>query len=134
MENQCISSLVAKFGFEAGNCILLVQPPLIYLDSLRYSKLGLRVSTRSDSSVSFDAVHIFVLNQADIMELAPAAPAVIKKNGPLWFSFPSAETAKTTDINYKDGWNVMTDSGWSVAQTTDHLAGWSSIRFIQAAK
>ena len=125
---------MAKFGFEAGNFILLVQPPPIYLDNLRYSKLGLHVSTRSDSNVPFDAVHIFVLNQADIMELAPAAPAVIKKNGPLWFSFPSAETAKTTDINYENGWHAMTDSGWSVAQTTDHLAGWSSIRFIQAAE
>ena len=134
MGNQCVSSLMAKFGLKAGNCILLVQPPLIYLDNLRYSNLGLHVSTWSDSNVPFDAVHIFVLNQADIMELAPAAPAVIKKNGPLWFSFPSAETAKTTDINYENGWHAMTDSGWSVAQTTDQLAGWSSIRFIQAAE
>ena len=134
MENQCISTLMAKFGFETGNCILLVEPPLKYLDNLRYSNLELHVSTRTDSSVPFDAVHVFVLTQADIMELAPAAPAVIKKNGLLWFSFPRAETAKTTDINYEDGWHIMTDSGWAVAQTTDHLAGWSSIRFVRAAE
>ena len=134
MDNYCGSSLIAAFGFKTGDSVLLMEPPLNYLETLRCSDSALNISTHSDSSGPFDAVHVFVLNQVDVMELAPAAPAVLKKDGRLWFSFPNIEADKPTDISYEVGWQTMTDSGWSVFQTTNQLTGWSSLRFIESEK
>ena len=87
MGNYCGSRLIAAFGFRPGDSVLLISPPFNYLESLRCADPALNISTRSDSSGPFDAVHIFVLNQADVMELAPAAPAVLKKTA--GYGFPS---------------------------------------------
>ena len=124
-------SLITKFGFKYRDSVLLINPPLEYLEDLRNSDASLLISTRGDSGSPFDAIQIFVLNQLDIMELAPAAPAVLKKNGNLWFSFPSRKAGKPSDIDYDTSWKIMTDSGWVVAQVTSQLSGWSSLRFTE---
>ena len=134
MGNYCRSLLIKTFDFKPGDSVLLIGAPFNYLETLRCADFALNISTRSDSSGPFDAVHIFVLNQADVMELAPAGPAVLKKDGRLWFSFPNMEGDKPTDISYEIGWQTMTDSGWSVFQTTNQLTGWSSLRFIKSEK
>ena len=134
MGNYCRSLLIKTFDFKPGDSVLLIGPPFNYLETLRCADSALNISTRSDSSGPFDAVHIFVLNQADVMELAPAAPSVLKKDGQLWFSFPDIAVDKPTDISYEVGWQTMTDSGWSVFQTTNQLTGWSSLRFIESEK
>ena len=133
MGRHLISELITSFGFTVGDSILVIAPPFEYLKNLRVPEWNLHIFTNAHSNGLFDAVHIFALNQLDVMELAPAATAVLKKNGPLWFSFPNKTVNKTkpTDLSHLNGWDILTDSGWSINETNECLDGWSSIRFTE---
>ena len=65
----------------------------------------------------------------DVLELSPGAPAVLKKHGLLWFSYPRENSGRETDINKKEGWEPLLQAGW---QTTEHVHLddlWACLRF-----
>jgi len=65
----------------------------------------------------------------DLLELSPGAPAVLKKHGLLWFSYPRESSGRETDINKKEGWEPLLQAGW---ETTEHVHLddlWTCLRF-----
>ena len=123
--------VLEKLQHSPNSHILVVAAPSSYMELLSFAYPDLQVSTTVplEGSLKFDSVQIFVRNKMDVLELSPGAPAVLKKNGLLWFSYPRESSGRETDINKKEGWEPLLQAGW---QTTEHVHLddlWACLRF-----
>jgi len=106
--------VLEKLQLSPNSCVLVVGAPDSYMDLLSTEYPDLQVSTTvPERSSQFDAVQIFVRNKMDVLELSPGAPAVLKKHGLLWFSYPRETSGRETDINNKEGWEPLLMAGWT---------------------
>ena len=109
----------------------MIAAPITYVESLSLENQDLKISTTVPllGSVEYDAVQIFVRNQLDVIELAPSAPAVLKKNGLLWFTYPSENSGLDTDINSDVGWESLIQASWDPVEQLELDDIWASLRF-----
>ena len=75
-------------------------------------------------------IQIFVRNRLDVMELAPAAPAVLSSDGILWFSYPRRTPNLETDIDSNSGWETLLNAGWRAVLEISIDETWSAIQFV----
>jgi len=120
-----------KLGVKEHSSVLVYSPPEKFLQAINNIKLpsGSKISYTADGL--FDIALIFVRNQLDVLELAAAAAAVLKKNGSLWFAFPSKESQLETDLSESEGWSTLVDSGWTKGEYFHLDIDWVTIRFIE---
>jgi len=122
--------VLEKLQFSPNSCVLIVGAPDSYMELLSAKYPDLQVSTTvPEGSSQFDAVQIFVRNRMDVLELSPGAPAILKKHGLLWFSYPRETSGRETDINNQEGWEPLLMAGWASTLHVDLDDLWACLKF-----
>ena len=120
-----------KLGMKEHSSILVFSPPEIVVQDISNMTLP------SGSNISympydlFDIALIFVRNQMDVLELAAASVAALKRGGSLWFAFPAKGSQLETDLSESVGWATLVDSGWSKNEYFDLNNGWTAIKYTE---
>lgn len=119
--------LAKRLGIKPGQRIIILNAPDRYIEQLGALPLDVELSNILDDS--FDLVHLFVKNQAELAEHGPGAIAAVRPGGVLWISYPKRSSKVVTDITRDSGWKVVHDAGLiGVAQVAiDDV--WSALRF-----
>ena len=121
------SSLLKKLQIKSGQRIAIINPPQGYLDELgplpERTKLAKRVTG------TFDLVHLFVKNVAELNKLAPKAIRAVRPDGILWISYPKASSQVETDITRDAGWDVVRQAGLRPVTQIAINEVWSALRF-----
>jgi len=119
--------LSKKLGFKSHHRVLVINAPEGYTHLLGPLPEGIELVNQPTGT--FDAVHLFVRNKAELEQHAAIATQSLKPDGLLWISYPKRSSKVDTDITRDVGWEVIDKAGLSgVAQVAvDDV--WSALRF-----
>lgn len=90
-------SFVKKLRIQAGQRVLILNPPAGYLESLVDLPEGVEVSTSHEGE--FDFVHLFVKDSTELDDLGPVAQDAVVYDGLLWISYPKRSSKVETDLS-----------------------------------
>ena len=121
------TSLVKKLRIQAGQRILIMNAPSGYMDEL--GDLPEDFDVAQEPSGTFDFVHLFVKNVAELERLGPVAIEAVKYDGLLWMSYPKRSSKVRTDITRDVGWDVLTQAGLRPVTQVSINDVWSALRF-----
>lgn len=125
------SSLIKKLQIKPGQRILVMNPPLGYLDDLGSLSEGVEVTGEAESNLDF--VHLFVKDRAELEKLGSIAMRAVKHDGLLWVSYPKRSSKVETDLTRDVGWDYFAQFGLRpVAQASTNDVCWSALRFRPA--
>jgi hypothetical protein len=80
------SPLIKKPRIQAGQRLLILNPPPGYVESLHPLPKGTQLVSATARDVDF--CHLFAANSAQLAEWLPAVQAACKYDGLLWISYP----------------------------------------------
>ncbi|MDP7628036.1 MAG: hypothetical protein QF530_09040 [SAR202 cluster bacterium] len=125
-------TLLDKLMISKSTRLLVISAPHGYIDKITPLEEGVILSTVGELAAGkpYDFVQIFVRNRLDVMELAPAAPAVLSDDGALWLSYPRRSPNLETDIDSNRGWETLLNAGWTAVSEISIDETWSAIRFV----
>ncbi|MEC8891375.1 MAG: hypothetical protein VX426_06555 [Chloroflexota bacterium] len=125
-------TLIDKLMITKSTRLLVMSAPHGYIDKITPLKEGATLSTVGELATDepYDFIQIFVRNRLDVMELAPAAPAVLSSDGILWFSYPRRTPNLETDIDSNSGWETLLNAGWRAVLEISIDETWSAIQFV----
>ncbi|WP_299110679.1 DUF3052 domain-containing protein [uncultured Winogradskyella sp.] len=89
--------LAKKLGIKEGYVIMLVNEPVHYM-SLFEEFPNDTIRKKELDSESFDFIHIFVQNQAELERIVSIVKPAMKKNGILWISWPKGASKIPTEL------------------------------------
>jgi len=121
------TSLVKKLRIQTGQRILIMNDPSGYMDEL--GDLPEDVDVAQEPNGTFDFVHLFVKNVAELERLGPVAIEAVKYDGLLWMSYPKRSSKVRTDITRDVGWDVLTQAGLRPVTQVSINDVWSALRF-----
>ena len=78
---------------------------------------------------TFDFVHLFVKNVAELESLGPTAINAVKHDGLLWISYPKRSSKVKTDITRDVGWDILAQAGLRAVTQVSIDDVWSALRF-----
>lgn len=90
------TSLEKKLRIQPGQRMLILNPPPGYLDELDLPE-DVELAERPEGT--FDFVHLFVKNTAELEALGPTAIKAVKYDGLLWMSYPKRSSKVETDLS-----------------------------------
>jgi hypothetical protein len=125
-------SLIRKLRIQPGQRITIINPPPGYLDQLGDLPEGVELSNQPERT--FDFVHLFVKNIAELERLGPSAVRAVKHDGLLWISYPKRSSKVETDISRDVGWDVIKEAGLRPVTQVSIDAVWSALRFRPAER
>ncbi len=99
------NAVAKKLKLSARQRAAIVNAPAGYLDELQPLPEGVALSDRLDGA--FDWVQIFVKNQAELADIAPAIPGALKPVSLLWITFPKGSSKIQTDLTRDKGWDAL---------------------------
>ena len=120
-----------NLGMKEHSSILVFSPPEIVVQDISNMTLPSGSNISYMPNDLFDIALIFVRNQMDVLELAAASVAALKRGGSLWFAFPAKGSQLETDLSESVGWATLVDSGWSKNEYFDLNNGWTAIKFTE---
>ena len=120
------TSLAKKLRIQPGQRILVLNPPPGYLDELSLPE-GVELAERPEGT--FDFVHLFVKNTAELESLGPTAIEGVKCDGLLWISYPKQSSKVETDLTRDVGWEMMAEAGLRPVTQVSVNDVWSALRF-----
>ena len=120
-----------KLGMKEHSSILVFSPPEIVVQDISNMTLPSGSNISYMPNDLFDIALIFVRNQLDVLELAAASVAALKRGGNLWFAFPAKGSQLETNLSASVGWATLVDSGWSKNEYFDLNNGWTAIKFTE---
>src|SRR5436309_13835462 len=97
------TTLIKKLGIKPKQRIIILNAPEGYREQLGTLPTDVELATTLNGT--FDLVHIFVKDKAEVDQYAPMAIQAVKPGGLLWISFPKKSSKVTTDISRDVGWN-----------------------------
>lgn len=118
--------LANKLRIQPGQQILILNPPPGYLDELDLPE-GVELAERPEGT--FDFVHLFVKNIAELESLGPTATKAVKYDGLLWISYPKQSSKVKTDLTRDVGWEMMAKAGLRPVTQVSVNDIWSALRF-----
>jgi len=121
------ASLVKKLRIQPGQRVLIMNPPPGYMDEL--GDLPDAVDVVRAPEGTFDFVHLFVKNVAELDSLGPTAIEAVKNDGLLWVSNPKHSSKVETDITRDVGWDLMAQAGLRPVTQISIDDVWSALRF-----
>jgi hypothetical protein len=124
------TSLAKKLRIGAGQQILILNAPPGYLERLAPLPEGSEVFERPGGS--FDLVHLFVQNKAQLERLVPGAVEAAGYDGLLWISYPKRSSKMDTDLTRDVGWDVIDGLGLRPVTQVSVDDTWSALRFRPA--
>ena len=135
------SSLIKKLRIQPGQRITIINPPPGYLDQLGDLPEGVELASEPEGvglanqpGDTFDFVHLFVKNIAELERLGPTALRAVKHDGLLWISYPKRSSKVETDISRDVGWDVIQEAGLRPVTQVSIDAIWSALRFRPAER
>ena len=84
--------------------------------------------TLEPANGSYDAVHLFVYNKADVEAWIPKAIAAVKPGGMLWVAYPKKSGKIQTDLTRDVGWDTLKTLDWHVVMLISLDENWSVFR------
>ena len=124
---MAISSLIKKLRIQAGQRMLVANPPPGYLESLGDLPEGVVLSEEAEGR--FDFVHLFVKDSAELNDLGPAAIEAVAYDGLLWISYPKRSSKIETDLSRDVLWELMAETGLRPVTQVSVDDTWSAVRF-----
>jgi hypothetical protein len=119
--------LIKKFGIKPKQRIIILNAPDGYREQL--GELPADVELATTLNGTFDLVHVFVKNKAEVDKYAPTAIQAVKPGGLLWFSYPKKSAKIPTDISRDVGWDTVFAAGWRPVTLISIDDVWSAFRF-----
>jgi len=120
--------LSSRLQLKPGQRILLLAAP----DGFTLNPLpdGAIVHIAPEAAATlYDAVLLFVRDQAAVEAEALTALGRVVPGGLLWLAYPKRGGAIVTDINRDRGWQTVTAAGWDGVRQIAIDATWSALRF-----
>ena len=121
------TTLVKKLRLQPGQHVLILNSPPGFMDQLGDLPQGVEVA--HEPVGTFDFVHLFVKDVAELENLGPAAIEAVKYDGILWISYPKRSSRVETDITRDMGWDVMAQAGLRPVTQVSIDDIWSALRF-----
>ncbi len=91
------TSLAKKLGIKEGYIMMVVNEPKHYMSL--FSDFPKKVERKKKlDSESFDFIHIFAHNFAELESIVKMVKPALKKSGTLWVSWPKGTSKIPTDI------------------------------------
>ncbi len=118
--------------WKPGYKTLILQAPENYLEGLAGID-QLHTKPNGEQTHSFDMVHLFVHNKAEVDQWAPLAFLQVKHDGLLWISYPKGTSKIKTDINRDKGWDALLELGLEGVAQVSIDNTWSAGRFRPAS-
>ena len=125
-------SLAERLRIQAGQRVLIMNPPPGYVERLGALPEGVEVVHESTGEGEFDFVHLFVKDVAELERLGPVALEAVKYDGVLWMSYPKRSSKVKTDISRDVGWDVVHEAGLRAVTQVSIDDVWSALRFRPA--
>ena len=124
------SPLVKKLHLKPGHRALVLNAPPGYL--ARLSPLPERTEVATAAKGTYDFVHLFVANRAELATLGPRALRAVRPRGVLWIAYPKKTAGVKTDLTRDNGWEAVTGAGWAGVSLVAIDDTWSALRFRPA--
>lgn len=124
--------LVKKLRLQSAQRVLILNTPPGYMDELGDLPPGVEVVYQPEGT--FDFVHLFVKNVAELERLGPEAIQAVEYDGLLWISYPKRSSKVETDITRDVGWDVMARAGLRPVTQISINDVWSALRFRPAER
>jgi hypothetical protein len=124
-------SLAQKLRIKPGQRVAVLNAPESEDELLRAFPDG--VSVIDDPEGSFDQVHLFVRNRAELSRLASRAVTALESQGLLWVYFPKKASEAQTDLTRDRGWEPLNSAGFSGISLISLDEIWSAFAFRRRA-
>jgi hypothetical protein len=119
--------LTKKLGMKPGQRIAILNAPEGYRDELLILPADIELTTILDGT--FDMIHLFVKEKAELDQYALHIIQALKPAGLLWISYPKQSARLPTDITRDKGWDVLSEAGWRPVTQISIDRVWSALRF-----
>ncbi|HYG20672.1 MAG TPA: YdeI/OmpD-associated family protein [Ohtaekwangia sp.] len=117
------ADLMTRLGIKPHHAVLVRRSP---------AELGKMLQTTTlPVKGKYDAVVLFVRNQADIDKFSAGAIGKLKEDALFWVAYPKKSAAQT-DITRDKGWNAITGAGFKAVAIIAVDQTWSALRFRPA--
>ncbi|MDA2809969.1 hypothetical protein O4J56_04910 [Nocardiopsis sp. RSe5-2] len=124
-------TLAQKMGVRSGHRLLVLDAPDGYPGLLQPPE-GVRIETSLGEGASYDGIHVFVRDRADVeAKVPPLLPHV--RGGLLWVCYPKRSGGIPTDISRDHGWEALGAAAWDAVAQVAVDADWSALRFRPVA-
>ena len=127
-------TLVERLRIQAGQRMLIMNPPPGYVESLGELPEGVEVVHEPAEEGEYDFVHLFVKDVAELERLGPVALGAVRYDGVLWLSYPKRSSKVKTDITRDVGWDVVGEAGLRPVTQVSIDEVWSALRFRPVEK
>ena len=123
------TSLVKKLGIKPKCQVLILNAPEGYRELLGTLPTDVELVMATTPAGTFDVVHLFVRDKAQVEGYTPAALEAVKPGGLFWISYPKQSSKVTTDLNRDVLWKVFPNSEWRPVTQISIDEVWSALRF-----
>ncbi len=123
------TSLVKKLGIKPKYQVLILNAPEGYRELLGTLPTDVELVMAPTPAGTFDVVHLFVRDKAEVERYTPAAIEAVKPGGLFWISYPKQSSKVTTDLNRDVLWKVFPNSEWRPVTQISIDGVWSALRF-----
>jgi hypothetical protein len=120
-------SLAEKLRIKPGNRIAVLNAPESENELIR--ALPKNVAAVDDLQGSFDQIHVFVRNRAELERLVPHAATSLEPAGLLWIYFPKKASEAQSDLTRDRGWDSLKSTGFSGVSLISLDEIWSAFAF-----
>ena len=121
--------LIKKLGIKPKYHVLILNTPGGYREQLGTLPADVELVTSTKPAGSFDMVHLFVRNKAELGRDGLMAIQAVKPGGILWISYPKQSSKVATDLNRDVLWKVFPDKEWRPVTQISIDEVWSALRF-----
>ena len=121
------TTLVKKLGIKPKQRMVIMNAPEGYLEQLGSLPADVELATMPEGS--FDWVHLFVKEKAELDKYALGAIQAVKPGGLLWISYPKKSSKVPTDMTRDVNWDTVLEAGWRPVTQISIDEVWSALRF-----
>jgi len=122
-------SLIAKLGWKDGSNAIVVAPPANYAELTDAAAIAVKKS--APASGSFDFVHVFVRNAAELVRDLPKLEPRLAAGGMLWVSWPKKSSAMFVDLTEDGIRKVCLPMGLVDVKVCAVDADWSGLKLMR---
>jgi len=128
MPTETLAALAKKLRLTAETRLLALDAPDDYVAALRQPGTVASLATEAQAGASYDAVHLFVRDQAQARQALPAATAALRVGGVLWVMWPKKSARVATDLTRDSLAALALTLGWGPVSNVSIDEMWSALR------
>jgi hypothetical protein len=121
------ATLAQKFQLKSGVPVILLNPPLGYLDRLKAELTANPVYTEVGDQAG--VIILFVNNLAEAKNLVPQVIQAPQLVNLLWIAYPKGASKVKTDVNRDILWKAVKPMGWRPVRLISLDEVWSVMRY-----